>query len=189
MALVALLKGINVGGHRAFPPSRVAGALARFGAVNVGAAGTFVVRKRISQKQLRAEIRRCLPFLAEIVICNGRELQALVSQNPFAGQSSGRSLVQFVSVLAKRSGQFSGSTPLELPATGRWYVRVLARNRRFVLGVHRREMKAIRYLGELEKRIGIPMTTRSWTTIQAVARTLEAWSVANGGYRCGRTTG
>ena len=58
MALVVLLKGINVGGHRTFRPSVLAKELARFHVVNVGAAGTFVIRKPVNRATLRAEIRR-----------------------------------------------------------------------------------------------------------------------------------
>ena len=43
MALVVLLRGVNVGGHKAFQPSALAKELADFDVVNVGAAGTFVV--------------------------------------------------------------------------------------------------------------------------------------------------
>jgi len=45
MALIVLLRGINVGGHRAFRPKLLAQDLGRFDVVNIGAAGTFVVRK------------------------------------------------------------------------------------------------------------------------------------------------
>jgi len=47
--------------------------LTGFGVVNVGAAGTFVVRGRIGQASLRAEILRRLPFKAELMICPARE--------------------------------------------------------------------------------------------------------------------
>jgi uncharacterized protein (DUF1697 family) len=125
MAQVALLKGINVGGHRTLRPSMVAKALDRFGAINVGAAGTFVIRKPISRRRLRAEIRKRLPFIAEIVICDGRDILSLASQKPFAGQPSGQAVVHFVSVLAKR-GQPPALLPLDLPPTGRWCVRIIA---------------------------------------------------------------
>ena len=62
MALVVFLKGVNVGGHRRVRPSEVAKRLKRYDVVNIGAAGTFVVRKPISQPKLRAERRRQLPF-------------------------------------------------------------------------------------------------------------------------------
>ena len=45
MALIVFLRGINVGGHRAFRPSVLAKELGIYDAVNVGAAGTLVIRK------------------------------------------------------------------------------------------------------------------------------------------------
>lgn len=45
MALVVLLRGINVGGHRKLRPKTLASDLEAFDVVNIGAAGTFVVRK------------------------------------------------------------------------------------------------------------------------------------------------
>jgi len=45
MALIVFFRGINVGGHRAFRPSALAKELGIYDAVNVGAAGTLVVRK------------------------------------------------------------------------------------------------------------------------------------------------
>ena len=58
MALVVFLKGINVGGHRTFRPSVLAKQLTRFDVVNVGAAGTFVIRRPTNRSQVRAEILR-----------------------------------------------------------------------------------------------------------------------------------
>jgi uncharacterized protein (DUF1697 family) len=34
-------------------------------------------------------------------------------------------------------------------------------------------MKAITYLGKIEKLLGVPATTRNWNTIQKVAKTLR----------------
>ena len=45
MALIVFLRGVNVGGHRTFRPSILARELSDYDVVNVGAAGTFVVRK------------------------------------------------------------------------------------------------------------------------------------------------
>lgn len=46
MALVVFLKGVNVGGHRAFLPSVLARALAKYDVINVGAAGTLSCESR-----------------------------------------------------------------------------------------------------------------------------------------------
>src|SRR6059058_4583281 len=108
MALVIFLRGINVGGHKTFRPSLLARELnelsdlhLRLDVVNVGAAGTFVVRNRISQARLCAEILRRLPFQAEAMVCKGADILALVSDNPFGGQHVGPNIVRFVSMLAK----------------------------------------------------------------------------------------
>ena len=175
MALVVFLKGINVGGHRTFRPSVLAKELARFDVMNVGATGTFVVRQPVSRAKFRTEIRRRLPFEAEIVICNGSEITRVTRSNPFAGQASRPDLIWFASVLAKRPGVLP-SVPLCIPPDGDWCVKVLACSDRFVLGIHRRQMKAIGYLGHLERIFGVPVTTRSWNTILAIARILEKTS-------------
>jgi len=74
VALVVFLRGVNVGGHRTFRPTKLAEALQHLGAVNIGAAGTLVIRQRMTQAQARAEVARNLPFVAEIVVCQGRDI-------------------------------------------------------------------------------------------------------------------
>src|SRR5271163_1460308 len=74
MALVVFLRGVNVGGHRTFRPSILAKELSHYDVVNVGAAGTFVVRKPGLRAKFHAELLRKLPFEAEVVLCDGRDL-------------------------------------------------------------------------------------------------------------------
>jgi uncharacterized protein (DUF1697 family) len=172
MALVVFLRGVNVGGHKTFRPSLLANELSDFDLVNVGAAGTFVVRNRISQARLRAELAKRLPFETEVVICRGDDVLELKSVNPFAGQPAGPEITWFVSILA-RPGRPLPSTPLSLPSEAGWSLKILGIRDRFVLGLYRREMKAIRYLGRLDKLFGVPATTRNWNTITAVAKILQ----------------
>jgi hypothetical protein len=54
-----------------------------------------------------------------------------------------------------------------------WSLKVLAIKDQFVLGLYRRELRAIRYLGQLDKIFGVPATTRNWNTITALARILQ----------------
>ena len=82
MALVVLLRGVNVGGHRTFRPTTLAKQLTHLGAVNIGAAGTFVIRQPVTQAELRAELASRLPFDTEIMICRrSRDCQADVSES------------------------------------------------------------------------------------------------------------
>ncbi len=183
MALVVLLRGVNVGGHRTFRPSTLAGRLKHFDVVNIGAAGTFVVRQPVSRGRLRIEFARRLPFDVEIMICRGREIVELMSRDFFADHAVRSDIVRFVSVLA-RTPRSAPSTPMNLPSTGKWLVRVLARENRFVVGLYRRRMKAIGYLGTLDRVFGMPVTTRNWNTITAIAKVLDTgateWSSRTG---------
>lgn len=171
MALVVLLRGVNVGGHRIFRPSTLAEQLKHLDAVNIGAAGTLVIRRAVTQAKLRAEITRRLPFDAEIMICQGRDILRLMSQKHFAAQPVRRDIVRFVSVLSKRP-RSTPSTPMSIPSSGEWLLKILATDNRFVFGVYRRQMKAIGYLGTFDRIFGVPVTTRNWNTITAIARVL-----------------
>lgn len=171
MALVVLLRGVNVGGHRTFRPTTLAEQLKHLGVVNIGAAGTFVIRQPVSRARLRAELKRKLPFDAEIVICEGRDLGKLISQNPFAGQPVGPDIVRFVSVLCRRPRSIP-SIPMSFPARGKWLMKILARENQFVIGLYRRHMKVISYLATLDRVFGVPVTTRNWNTITAIAKVL-----------------
>jgi uncharacterized protein (DUF1697 family) len=171
MASVVLLRGVNVGGHRTFRPSTLAEELKHLDAVNVGAAGTFVIRSPVSRAQLRAEFARRLPFDTEIMICQGREIVRLMSRNHFADHPVRPDVVRFLTVLAKRP-RSAPSTPMSLPASGEWLLKILAIDDRFVFGVYRRHMKVIGYLGTFDRLFGVPATTRNWNTVTAIAKVL-----------------
>jgi uncharacterized protein (DUF1697 family) len=173
MALVVLLRGVNVGGHRSFRPARFVEQLSHLDAVNVGSTGVFVIRRPVSRTQLRAEIATRLPFAAEIMICGGQELTGLLHHPAFAKHRAGPSDVRFVSVLSRRP-RSAPRLPVTLPPQGKWLVKVIARDGRFALGIYRRHMKVIGYLGALDRIFGVAVTTRSWNTIEAIARALNA---------------
>lgn len=175
MALVVLLRGVNVGGHRTFRPTTLARQLRHLDAVNIGAAGTFVIRRPVTQAQLRAALVRRLPFATEIMICQGREFVRLLAQDPFAAQPARPGVSRFVSVLS-RSPRSAPATPMRFPPSGTWLMKILARDNRFVFGVYRRHMKVIGYLGTLDRLFGVPATTRNWNTITAIGRV-----IGNGG--------
>lgn len=172
MALVTFLRGVNVGGHRSFRPSVLANQLKDYAVVNIGAAGTFVVGSRLSQKRWRSELLPHLPFEAKVMICTGQELIAAASNNPFDDKTPSSDIVRFVSILSKRPRR-STSFPMCIPATGKLLVRILSRHNRFLFGVYRREMRAITCLGAIDDLFGVPATTRNWNTIRSILKVLE----------------
>lgn len=171
MKSVVFLRAVNVGKANRCRPAAIAKKLSRFGLVNIGAVGTFVVRENVSETVLRAAIGRELPFKSEIMICPADDLVKLTSKDPFARQPARSDITHFVSVLAKRLPK-PPRLPFYLPSERDWGVKIISIQDRFVVGLYVREMKAISYLGKLEKLLGVPITTRSWTTMERVAKVL-----------------
>ncbi|MFL6545278.1 MAG: hypothetical protein ACJ8LM_08890, partial [Candidatus Udaeobacter sp.] len=113
----------------------------------------------------------------EIMICPARDVLKLTSKDPFARQPSGPDITRFVNVLAKRV-PIQPALPVSLPSDKDWLLKIIAIQNRFVLGLYHRQMKAISYLGKVEKLLGVPATTRSWNTIEKVARILKESNTA-----------
>lgn len=189
MRWVVFLRAVNVGRANLCRPALLAKQLSRFGVVNIGAVGTFVVRENVSESTLRNAIAKKLPFKCEIMICSARDVIELVSTDPFAEQPSGPDITRFVNVLSKpltnvRSTSHQTSNlkhqpsefpalPICLPSPDDWLLKIIAITGRFVLGVYRRQMKAIGYLGKIEKLLGMPATTRNWNTIEKITKILS----------------
>ena len=174
MASVVFFRAVNVGGHQRFRPSVLAKQLADFGVVNVGAAGTFVVRQNISQTTLRAGILRRLPFKPELVICPARDVVALAHSNPFQDAPDETKDLRHYATIMTKAPRTLPPLPLEKPAGNKWEVKLIAITGRFALSLWRRQTNSILYPNAVvEKHFGIPATTRNWNTIAAVCEILE----------------
>lgn len=172
MAQVILLRGVNVGGHRTFRPTKLAEQLKHLDVINIGTAGTFVIRKPISRTQLQAELSRILPFSATIIICEGKEIVKLMSDKIFSRYPERPDVVRFVSILSKNP-RLTPVLPMHFPTSGRWLLKILGRKNKFVFGMYRRHMKVIGYLGELDHVYGVSVTTRNWNTITSIVKVLN----------------
>lgn len=173
MALIVFFRGINVGGHRTFRPSVLAKELATYDVVNIGAAGTFIVRKPGSRTKFLAELRRKLPFEAEVAICDDSDLFRLEMQNPFGPEPPRADVVRFVSILSK-AGRLKPSLPIAIPQSGEPFVHIIGSQDRLIFGVYRRHMRTIGYLGRIDEFFGASATTRSWSTILSILRILKS---------------
>jgi uncharacterized protein (DUF1697 family) len=167
-------RAVNVGSHQRFQPSVLAKQLADFGVVNIGAAGTFVVRQNVSQATLRAEILRRLSFKPELVICPARDVIALMRSDPFQdAPDETKDLRHYVTVIT-RAPKSLPPLPLEKPAGNKWEVKLIAITGRFALSLWRRQTNGILYPNAVvEKHFSIPATMRNWNTISAISHILE----------------
>ena len=172
MPSVVFLRAVNVGTANRCQPALIAKQLAKFDVVNIGAVGTFVVRKEVDEPTLRAAVTRKLPFKCETMIVRGADIIQLTTEDPFARHLPDPDITRFVNVLHKPLPK-RPALPIGLPTMDDWLVKVIAIKGQFVLGLYRREMKAISYLGKIEKLFGVPATNRNWNTILKVASVLS----------------
>ena len=172
MQWVVFLRAVNVGGTNRCQPAQIANQLAKFGVVNIGAVGTFVVRENVTESALRSAIAKKLPFKCEMMICPARDIIKLAAKDPFSRQPSEPNITRFVNILAKPL-RAPPPPPFTLPSDDDWLVKIIAIQDRFVLGLYRRQMKAISYLGKIEKLLGVPATARNWNTIEKVVKILS----------------
>lgn len=166
------MRGVNVGRNRRFGPAALAREMAAWDVVNVGAAGTFVIRKPLGRKRLRDELRRRLPFEAELMVCSGADVLGLAEDEPPLGGAD-KDVKRFVSVLSARPRNMP-CLPRSVPPGSDWQVRIIAARGRFVVSLWRRRGKRLIYPNEVvEKHFGIPATTRNWNTMGTICEVLK----------------
>jgi len=171
MTFVVFLRGVNVGKNKRFLPAALAKDMAAFDVVNIGAVGTFVVRKAPSAAALRSEIARRLPFEAEIMISTEKEIRALVDRDPFSGRPHGADVRELVTVLDKKPSKLP-KLPIRRPEGKDWQVELFEIDGPFALALWRPDPKRMIYV-DSKKEIGVSGTARSWKTFLAIRRALE----------------
>jgi len=154
--------------------------LAAYDVVNVGAAGTLVVRKPVSRTKFLAELRQKLPIRSIVAFCDASDLIRLELEDPFGAEPLDQDVVRFVSIFSQTCRE-NAFLPVEFPPGEEWLVRIIGSTNRLAFGVYRRRMKTIGYLGQIDKLFGAPATTRSWSTILSVLRIVKGHERATSG--------
>jgi uncharacterized protein (DUF1697 family) len=169
MAHVVFLRAANVGGKNVFRPAQLAAALAHLEIVNVGAAGTFVVRAQASAAAIRREILARLPFELALAVRPASEVTALVESEPFRGEALSNDLRGWVAVLTGAS-KSKPALPLTKPAGKSWCVRFDRVEGVYALGLSQRRPGVSVFPNQVvEAALGVPATTRWWETFEKVA--------------------
>jgi uncharacterized protein (DUF1697 family) len=174
MPHVVFLRAANVGGKNVFRPAKLAQALSHLDVVNVGAAGTFVVRADATAAAVRREFLAHLPFEPGIAVRPAREIVALVRSRPFDGVALSRDVRGWVAALCARPAR-RPSLPIAKPAGKAWSVRFQRLEGGFALGLLHRRPGGIVYPNQVvEQALDAPATTRWWKTIVRMAEIVEA---------------
>jgi uncharacterized protein (DUF1697 family) len=172
MAHVVFLHGANVGGRNIFRPARLAAALGDLDVVNVGAAGTFVVRAKVAAAAVRREILGRLKFAAGIAVLPGSRIEELVRSRPFHGVAFRKDLRGWVAVLHGRPKK-RPALPFSRPEGAGWTVRLDRVEGAFALGLWHFHGKFVIPSLVVEEALGVPATVRWWETMERVAGILQ----------------
>jgi uncharacterized protein (DUF1697 family) len=165
MASVVFLRGVNVGTHNRFQPSVLVKELAKFGVVNVGAVGTFVVRENVTEKVLRAAIVQKLPFKCEMMICPAKGIVDFVRDNPLKNEPIDNDRRVFLTVMSEPPASLP-KLPIYAPDSKNWEVKIVRITGVLALSLWRRLKQNALYPNQvIEKEFGVATTTRSWNTI------------------------
>lgn len=171
MALVVFMRAVNVGGHQTFQPSKLARDLSALDIVSIGAAGTFVVRGKVTEAKLRKALNASLTFEPEMVICPAGELSALTAEKSL--KAAGAGINRYITVMAKLPVSLP-KMPIVAPEAGEWQTRIVAIKGRFAISERRVSGKVQIYPNELiEKRLKVSATTRNWTTLVKICDILD----------------
>lgn len=171
MASVVFFRAVNVGGHLKFQPSRLAQELNDLNVTSIGAAGTFVVRAKVSTAKIRELMLRRLPFAPGMMICSAESVRAFAAGGPFRDAPVGKDVTRYVTVL-ERAPKAAPQFPFVMPDTGRWELQFLALRGKFLVSVRRPGRKDLYPNAVAEKLFGGSATTRNWNTIETICRVL-----------------
>jgi uncharacterized protein (DUF1697 family) len=169
---VVFLRAANVGGKNVFRPAQLAASLSHLDVVNVGAAGTFVVRRPASIATIRREIVSRVPFDPDIAIRPAGEVLDFVRSEPFRGVTFSKQLRGWVAVLTG-TPKAVPSLPVIAPTGNLWSVRFDRLDGAYALGLWHWRPKFKFASVVVEDAVGVSATTRWWETFERIAKILE----------------
>lgn len=170
---IALLRGINVGGHRLIKMADLKG---MFAAMGFGAAQTYiqsgnVVFQAAEQEQplrqrIEERIAATFGFPVTVALRTAEELAQVIANCPFAPDALGEDESLYVALLAEAPLP-SGIERLLASQTAPDEWRIVGRE---VYLLYRQSMRITQMTNNLlENRLRVPATSRNWRTITTLA--------------------
>jgi uncharacterized protein (DUF1697 family) len=175
---IALLRGINVGGHQAVAMSDLRDLLAGLGfegARSLLQSGNLVFKSdaRTSaglERMLEAEAEKRLGICADFLIRSAKEWQAVVAHNPFPKEAQ-RDPSHMVVMFLKSAPDAKDVKAAQAAIAGREKLRADGRQVYIVYpdGIGKSKVTNVM----LEKKLGIRGTARNWNTVLKLAAAID----------------
>jgi len=171
--MIAMLRGVNVGGNHKLPMARLRQICEELG---LERPETFIQSGNIlfetedieAAERMEAAIEREFSFRAAVIMRSAAELREVVKHNPFQGRDGARSVVTFLKAdpgeQVREAVRAIQAEPEELRIAGReMYVY-------YPNGMGRTKLPIPR----IERMFGCPSTTRNWNTVEKLLAMAEA---------------
>ncbi len=173
-AIVAFLRGINVGGHKKVSMAALKSAFEALGFTNVRtvlASGNVIFEAPKKDpdpgRTIALGLEKALGFPVTVIIRTVRELRAIVRSDPFKDAPSGTNVQHYV-IFLKGEGNVPSRVRLPAPPNGVRIVRIDPGEIFSIVDLSRggRTPELMRYL---DQNLGPAGTTRNWRTVVRLA--------------------
>lgn len=166
MPWAILVRAANVG-NNTLRPRELVGRLPALQLTSLGAAGTFAARGGATAASVRRAVADALPFGAEVLVEPADRWHAYVAAH--ANEPDPPSGCRRYLALTSRPVGRHERLPLHFPDPAGWGVTITSIEGTFVSGLYRRlEPRMLYPNAVVEKRFGVPATTRWWETVVAL---------------------
>jgi uncharacterized protein (DUF1697 family) len=175
---VAFLRAVNVAGHARVAMADVCKVFAKAGCRDVrsvGHAGNLLWTQaagKVPEERLRVLLGRLLGESPELMVRTARDMSRIVEADPFGALASDKAIKLYVAFLARKPKQVP-PLPVKLEKDALELVAVTGRE---AYVVSRRKPGTVMYGFPnqfVEKTLGVPATSRNWSTVVRVARMVK----------------
>jgi uncharacterized protein (DUF1697 family) len=171
---VALLRGINVGGHKKVPMvdlRKLYGSLGFEDVVTLLNSGNVVftggreTEKKLVQR-IESAFRKRFGFESRTMVRTMSEIESLIALNPFKRVKVDKNIRLYVSFLREKA-----RSPIKLPyRSPQQNFRILKKTDREVFSVlDVKTARSVDAMAFVEETYGNDLTTRNWNTVQKIA--------------------
>ena len=121
---------------------------------------------------MRKAILRKLPIKCDVMICPAKPIVDLVRNNPLKNEKTDKDRRVFLTVMSEAPAKLP-KLPIYFPNKEKWEVGLVWISRTLVLSLWRRLRDNPLYPNQIiEKQFGVKTTTRTWDTIEKIAKVL-----------------
>jgi uncharacterized protein (DUF1697 family) len=176
---IALLRGINVGGHHKVPMADLRTTLEKLGFENIVTllnSGNVIFNSLPKdtaslEELISGTLERTFGFPVPTMVRTSHSMYRLFQDGPFKGITMHKDIRLYVSFL-KENSQTSLELPWKSPDSS---YQIIGKNDKIILSVlDLSKAKTPKAMIALEKFFGTDITTRNWKTIERIGKKLDA---------------